>query len=236
MTTTLVTNNTNFSQTDFQGYSYINVYIYGAGGGSTQANTSTPSKYNDYTSVTTPACGAGSGGYIAISNVPVNSLASITAVIGLGGQVSASGGNTSVTFVYSDGRSYTYTAGGGGGVSGSNSSTPGYGGQNSISSQIPGTSCNSVNGVSGGAIGASGSGNGYTSSGSGSSSDSSTIVGVPPKYTQTIYNVTVINQGAGSNTLPSGYGSGAAGTPANYNKNAPAYKVGTSGAVVFYMK
>lgn len=238
MSTKLITSSANFSQTDFQGYSYMNVYIYGGGGGSSEASppqNDHPGAPGLHTPPAQPCSGAGSGGYIEISNVPINGLTSVNVSVGSGGQFGGNGGNTIVKFTYSNGQSYTYTAGGGGGVIGSSLNTPGGGGQNSIpqpAAQIPGTICNSVNGAVGGSINSNGLGNLYTSSGSGSTSDATNMAGIPPKYTKIINNVTLTNQGSGSN-LPSGYGSGGAGAPVNYTNS---YRYGTSGAVVFYMQ
>lgn len=86
-----------------------------------------------------------------------------------------------------------------------------------------------INGVNGGDAGYNGNSNGYTSSGSGSSNLGTDIAGNPPFVTGMTLSNSVYSQGGGKSVLPLQYGSGGASAPANWNKNATAYRTGSGG-------
>jgi hypothetical protein len=210
------------------GYKYINIYLYGSGGNASQVGSGT---YD--------SGGGGGGGYIFAKNIPFMSsnieITNIQYEIGTGG----SSQSTIVIIYYSDG-SYINLNAGGGQSTGNNGSTIGAAGGVSSFTNTTTFYSNSnillVNGKAGGNQNSTGASNGYTSSGSGGNSSnpasnssyaSNTFIGNDGiKYTIESY-------GGGSNQVVSGYGSGGAATPANFSSNAPAYRYGSQGVILY---
>jgi hypothetical protein len=192
--------------------------------------------------------GAGSGAFIKALNIPYYSnnktITSISYLIS-----SAAGSDTYVTIYYSDGSSIKLVAGVGSSNLNSSSTSGASGGTYSYTTNSLYSSSNitGVNGAQGGGAGQTsfgGTSSGYTSSGSAGNQygpggqvtggiDSTYVSNTITATDKTIYTIT--SQGGGTTKTPSGYGAGGAATSAGYNSNAPAYRQGTQGVIVYYL-
>ena len=215
------------------GYNYINLYLYGAGGNASQVG-----------SATYDSGGGGGGAFIYAKNIPIvvpNTTTTITNIkyaIGTGG----SSQSTIVVVYYSDGSYINLNAGAGQstGDNGSTNGAPGGIASNTITSTFYSASnITMVNGAKGGNYNTTGASSGYTSSGSGSNSSNN-----PVSNSSNVSNTfnandgkkyTITSVGGGSNQIVSGYGAGGAATQANYNQNAPAYRYGSQGCVLYML-
>ncbi len=225
------------------GYNHFNFKLYGGGGDGAQAGTST---YG--------TGGAGAGSFISAINIPYSSsgiiISSITYQISGGGTTGQSF-LTKVTITYSDNTKIILNAGSGQSTNISSGTAGAAGGTASYTNNTvfySNTNITTVDGTSGGNQGSNGTTNGYTSSGSGNSGGSTAPVGNPPTATK-IYsapdgNTYTIYSAGGGKTQEStgslyssvtGYSSAGAATPANYLSNAPAYRYGSHGCIVFYL-
>ncbi len=230
--TTILTSNFYLTGT----YKYFNFILYGAGGSGRQPPDS-PS-YG----------GAGSGGYISALKIPYNPssdiiISSILYSIGGGGDEYDSNIATIITINYSNGTQIVLNAGCGSSPKTNSGNTGAAGGVNTTSNNTSfysNTNITAVNGAKGGDINKTGTSSGYTSSGSGNSGLDSAPVGNPPTVSKT-YNTpdgksyTINSAGGGKSQVVSGYGAGGAATPANYNKNALAYRYGSPGCILYYL-
>jgi len=150
--------------------------------------------------------------------------------------------STEVEITYESGHYLILKAGSGKATTGVSGTPGGAGGEASHQSTVslsPQTVISSVNGENGGNQGSNGRSSGYTSSGSGNNGGSSAPVGNPAPASQT-YNVagttyTITSFGGGNSQVVSGYGAGGAATPANYKSNAPAYRYGKPGCILYYL-
>lgn len=214
------------------GYNYVNLYLYGAGGNATQVGSGD-----------SDSGGAGGGAFIYAKNIPIlvpNTTTTITNIkysIGSGG----SSQSTIVIVNYSDGSYINLNAGAGDSTGFTNSTIGADGGiaSNNITSSFYSLSnVTLVNGKKGGNQNTTGQSSGYTSSGSGgntsnpasnSSQASNLFTGNDGK------KYTINSYGGGSNRVVSGYGAGGAATPANYKQNAPAYRYGSQGVILYIL-
>jgi hypothetical protein len=212
------------------GYNYFTFILYGSGGSGNTPDTGGSSG------------GGGSGSFISATSIPFSSsgliISSITYTIDSGNNQNA----TIVNINYSNGTSINLNAGSGKSAT-ATSGTTGAAGGTADASNNTGISYinNSINGEPGGNQGSNGTANNQlTSSGSGNGGGSSAPVGNPPLGSDTWYppdgnSYTITSQGGGTNTVVSGYGAGGAATPANYNQNAPAYRTGSGGCILYYL-
>lgn len=215
------------------GYSYFNFAIYGGGG-----NGSNPLSI-------VSSGGGGAGAYIKSIQIPYSSSgATITNIkygISGGGQYV---NNTYIVVNYDNSTSINLNAGQGKTTINGQGSTGSLGGIYSISNTTTfydsTNNTMSYNGESGGNEGNNGTINGYTSSGSGSNGGTSSPVGNPSTASIT-YNVpdnktyVITSSGGGTSQIVSGYGAGGAATPSSYNKNAPAYRTGSVGCILYWL-
>jgi hypothetical protein len=214
-------------------YKNFNFYLYGAGGNGSQVGS------GEYGSG-----GGGAGAFIKAIDIPYsntsgNIISQITYTIGDGGY----GDDTSVTISYYGTTPITIIAGGGKSTSYNNSTAGAAGGISSYSNTTntySNSNIKSVNGTDGGNQNASGTSNGYTSSGSGSTNSKSSPVSNNSSASQTYTakdgnTYTITSKGGGSNQVVSGYGAGGAATPANFNKNATAYRAGSAGVIIYML-
>lgn len=215
------------------GYNYINLCLYGAGGNAGQVGSGA---YD--------SGGAGSGAFIYAKNIPIvvpnttTTITNIQYVIGTGG----SSQSTIVIIYYSDGSYIKLNAGAGQstGYTNSTNGAPGGVASNTITSTFYSTSnIFMINGAKGGNKTVTGASSGYTSSGSGSNSSNNPVSN--SSHVSNTFNAndgkkyTITSVGGGSNQIVSGYGAGGAATPANYNQNAPAYRYGSQGCILYML-
>lgn len=216
------------------GYNYFNFVLYGGGGSGSQAGSST---YG--------TGGGGAGSYIKAINIPYdnagNVISSIVYTIS-GGQSGGSGFSTSININYTNSEKISLNAGSGqstninSGINGAAGGMASYTNNTTYSTNNITTS----NRTKGGNQGQNGTSNGYTSSGSGNNGGSSAPVGNPQSasntYTTPDSNTYIItSHGGGKSQIVSGNGADGAATPANYNKNASAYRYGSSGCILYWL-
>ena len=217
------------------GYQYFNFILYGGGGDGYEAGATS----------TAGTGGGGSGSWIHGLSINYNyngeEMLRINYKISGGGR-QGEDFSTEVEITYESGHYLILKAGSGKATTGVSGTPGGAGGEASHQSTVslsPQTVISSVNGENGGNQGSNGRSSGYTSSGSGNNGGSSAPVGNPAPASQT-YNVagttyTITSFGGGNSQVVSGYGAGGAATPANYKSNAPAYRYGKPGCILYYL-
>jgi hypothetical protein len=213
------------------GYNYFNFYIIGGGGSGFQ--------------VTQPGGGGGSGGYLQAINIPyTNSGANIKSITYFISAGSLSNDDTTVTINYNNGTNIFLSAGNGQSANENSGTTGASGGINTYSTTTSFynlSNVTSVNGAQGKTYGSPTSifenfANGYTAAGaSGDENGVNGIINFADFRVTAQDGTTYSNYSVGGSAfnVVQGYGSGGAATTANYNQNAPAYRYGSQGTVIY---